>query len=201
MSSPSSSSSSTSADDVTRVLFVGNSFTFVNDLPGLFTKVAASFGKTVVVDNSTIGGCTLYEQAPSRDARTKQLFAESWDFIVLQDYSMLPTVLKARDVYLFPAVTEMVGEKKSAKIILYQTWGYYNGSTSSCPTSDNPPCFPLGTLADLTTPSCSTNPSWFNSVDSFDCMSYSLARGYLSAFTDLPGVDLLAPCGISWQVP
>ena len=110
-----------------KILFVGNSFTFVNDLPHQLKNVAASLGDEVVVANSTIGGCTLYAQTPEMDQRTEKLLQEEWDFIVLQvrqnlikvsncnatdvlismqmqDYSALPTVKEARRDYLYPAV-------------------------------------------------------------------------------------------------
>ncbi len=63
----------------TRVLFVGNSFTFVNDLPHQLVNIAHSLGKEVHVANSTIGGCTVYYQRPETDARTAELLEEDWD--------------------------------------------------------------------------------------------------------------------------
>ena len=45
------------------------------------------------VANSTIGGCTLfYQTAMNNDSKTISLLEEDWDYIVLQDYSALPTV-------------------------------------------------------------------------------------------------------------
>eukprot|EP01079_Euglenida_sp_SAG-EU17-18_P006153 gene6153-5997_t len=44
----------------TKVLFVGNSFTFVNDLPGTFEKVATSMGKQVTVDSSVLGALAAW---------------------------------------------------------------------------------------------------------------------------------------------
>ena len=67
-----------------RILFVGNSFTFVNDLPHQIKHIAESLGDEAVVANSTIGGCTLYAQTPELDQRTETLLQEDWDFIVLQ---------------------------------------------------------------------------------------------------------------------
>ena len=100
----------------TRVLFVGNSFTFVNDLPHQLINIAASLGKTVEVANSTIGGCTAYAQRPESDARTAMLLQEEWDFIVLQSYSILPTIQKARSTYYAPAVASFEAKKKDAKV-------------------------------------------------------------------------------------
>lgn len=85
--------------------------------------------------------------------------------------------------------------------MLYNTWGYFNGSESNCPTSDTASCFPLGTLAQLTDPSCSASNDWLSKVDTFECMSYAIARGYMSAFTDVTAdIDYIAPCGMAWMV-
>lgn len=73
-------SSLASADDEPlKVLFVGNSFTYgpppydrwdqlqLNNLPRLFKLVAESKGKKVLVEEDTIGGCTLYQHMPSNN--------------------------------------------------------------------------------------------------------------------------------------
>ena len=183
----------------TRVLFVGNSFTFVNDLPHQLINIATSLGDDLEVANSTIGGCTLYHQTPSRDVRTASLLKQRWDFIVLQDYSALPTVHAARSVYLRPAVAEFIAEKQDATIVMYLTWGYHDGNTAPCPSSDTPDCFPKGSLANLTNPPCDSSPHFHNLTGTFECMGYALARAYLS-LRRLEGVDLVAPCGLAWQV-
>jgi hypothetical protein len=179
----------------TRVLFIGNSFTYVNDLPHTFQGIATSKGKEVVVDNSTIGGCTLFYQKD--DDRTKQLLAQDWDYISLQDYSQLPTIKAARSTYMYPAVEFIAKQKKQAKILMYDTWGYINGTTTPCPTSGPAKCFPKGTLQELTK-DCKISDQWANEVDSFDCMTYALARGYMGAFSH--GADIVAPCGMAWEV-
>eukprot|EP00756_Hemistasia_phaeocysticola_P057574 Hpha_TRINITY_DN34176_c0_g1::TRINITY_DN34176_c0_g1_i1::g.75861::m.75861 len=182
----------------TRVLFVGNSFTFVNDLPHQFKHVAESLGREVLIDNSTIGGCTLYSLQPEFNRRTKELLEEEWDYIVLQDYSSLPTIAKARAEYMSPAVKAFAKAKKRGEIVMYLTWGYQKGNTAACPETDPSGCFPKGSLASLTEPLCSSNTSWHDSVDTFACMGYSLARGYLNAYNY--GADRVAPCGVAWQV-
>ena len=72
-----------------RVLFVGNSFTFVNDLPHQLINIAKSLGEDVVVANSTVGGCSLYYQEAGSDEKTQELLQQPWDFIVLQDCKRL----------------------------------------------------------------------------------------------------------------
>ena len=181
-----------------RVLFVGNSFTFVNDLPHQLVNIAQSLGKEVQVANSTIGGCTVYYQRAETDSRTASLLTQDWDYIVLQSYSILPSIKAARETYLSPAVQSFVSRKKRAKIVMYLTWGYHDGNTEPCPTGSGR-CFPLGSNANLTHPSCEVSGDYRTKVDSFECMGYAVARGYMDQLKP-GGADIVAPCGIAWQV-
>merc|ERR1719240_467558 len=101
-----------SATKSLRVLFVGNSFTSAHDLPGQLQNIAASLGDHVTVNHSCIGGCTLYAQGPQFSEETSSLMDENWDYIVLQDHSMLPTLKEARDIYMGPAIDDFVARKK-----------------------------------------------------------------------------------------
>src|SRR5215207_765712 len=49
------------------VLFLGNSYTAFNDLPSVFSELAASAGLTVVAHASTPGGTTLANHLASSD--------------------------------------------------------------------------------------------------------------------------------------
>ena len=184
----------------TRVLFVGNSFTFVNELPEQLVHVASSLGQQVTVNSSTIGGCTAYAQTFEHDNRTAALLEQDWDFIVVQSYSALPAVHAAREQYLYPAVRSFAAHKRKAKIVSYLTWGYHDGEPDPCPTSGPAACFPLGTLAQLTEPPCANSSHHHELAGSFACMGYALARGYLSTKDVSVGADMVAPCGLAWQV-
>jgi len=190
----------------TRVLFVGNSFTFVNDLPKQLENIGKSLGRQIVTNTSTIGGCTIYAQTAEHDNKTAALLDQDWDFIVLQSYSDLTTVQQARENYLHAGIGSFIRKKKSAKVVLYLTWGYHDGG-ARCPTGAGD-CFPLGTEADLTQPSCKhsshynqmvTNYAHDHRLGNFSCMGYAVARGYLDAMA-VTGADLVVPCGLAWQV-
>jgi hypothetical protein len=182
-----------------RVLFVGNSFTFVNDLPHQMVNIAKSLGQEVEVANSTIGGCTAYFQRAESDPRTAELLEQDWDYIVLQSYSNLPTVSGSRKTYLEPAVASFVAKKKQAKVVMYLTWGYRSGNIEPCPSSGPSKCFPLGTNANLTRPPCEQSGDWHAKVSTFECMGYAVARGYMDQL-HAGGADIVAPCGLAWQV-
>jgi hypothetical protein len=72
------------------VLFIGNSYTGVNDLPGTFYNLALSGGDTVIYDSSTPGGYTF--QMHSTYAPTLgKIYLKPWDYVVLQEQSQLPS--------------------------------------------------------------------------------------------------------------
>lgn len=54
------------AQDSISVLFIGNSYTYVNDLPGMLGSLAASQGKEITIDSKTNGGYTFQTTPPIR---------------------------------------------------------------------------------------------------------------------------------------
>lgn len=53
------------AQDTTRVLFIGNSLTYVNDLTTVFKNLSIAGGHFVITDQSVFGGYTLAMQFPA----------------------------------------------------------------------------------------------------------------------------------------
>jgi hypothetical protein len=109
---------------VGRMLFVGNSFTARNDLPGLLAQLAiAPDGKTGrVIEHHLIqrGGASLRMHLNKRDAATA-MRDESFDYVVLQEQSTLPIKNPTRmheNVREFDALIRAAG----AKTVLYMTW-------------------------------------------------------------------------------
>lgn len=74
----------------TRVLFIGNSYTGVNDLPNTFKNLSLSLGDSVFVQSNTPGGFTF--NGHSTNTTTLSLIQQgNWDFVVLQEQSQLPS--------------------------------------------------------------------------------------------------------------
>jgi hypothetical protein len=105
-----------------KVLFIGNSFTNRNDLPGMFTRIAAfatppgKFHTRRIIANG-MALKTHWNRGLAREA----IRAEPWDFVVLQEQSTLP--LKNREkmhesVTLFDEEIRHFG----ARTVLYMTW-------------------------------------------------------------------------------
>jgi len=103
-----------------RVLFVGNSLTAVNDVPGMVGSLAAAAGAPLTVDAVTIGGASLGDHLADGTAAGR-LARERWDFVVLQQGpSSRPDsrVLLRADTARFAALDQAAG----ARTALYMVW-------------------------------------------------------------------------------
>lgn len=72
------------APQAMRVLFIGNSLTYVNNLPATFTTLAAANGHAVKADMLVHGGATLTQWLDSGEV-AKALAARHYDYVVLQE--------------------------------------------------------------------------------------------------------------------
>ena len=75
-----------------KVLFIGNSYTSVNDLPAMVTALAeAAGGRKIEVDRHLVGGCTLEKHVKDQKAIDK-IRGTKWDVVVLQEHSLRPII-------------------------------------------------------------------------------------------------------------
>jgi hypothetical protein len=91
----------------TRVLFIGNSYTYVNDLLGTFASLAKSGGQRVETDVSAQGGMMLAQHVQSTETLDK-LKSTQWKFVVLQEQSEVPAVMEVRNAQMYPPVRTLV---------------------------------------------------------------------------------------------
>jgi hypothetical protein len=112
----------------TRVLFIGDSYTSVNDLPGTFTSLAWAGGHRVETGALTGGGETL--AAHVADPQTASTITSTrWSFVVLQDQSENPALPFYRGNEMYPAVgalTTMIRDAREQPL-LFDTWGHQTG--------------------------------------------------------------------------
>jgi len=119
-----------SSGTVLRILFIGNSYTFVNDLPGTFAKLACSGGHKVETGMAATGGWTLADHAAS--SQTLDLLEkQKWDMVVLQEQSEIPAIAAARAQTMYPAARQLVAKIKDvgARPLFFLTWGHRDGLT------------------------------------------------------------------------
>jgi hypothetical protein len=115
-------------DSTLQILFIGNSFTFFNNLPGMFAELAQSGGYEVEVGMSAHGGWSCDDH--SKSSETLNMIAQGdWDFVVLQEKSRYPALADQRAEKMYPAIRlldESIREN-GATTVLFMTWANKNG--------------------------------------------------------------------------
>jgi hypothetical protein len=111
-----------------RVLFVGNSYTQVNDLPATFAALARAGGHRVTVGMAAEGGQTLAGHVTSGNTQG-HLVPGRWDVVVLQEQSQFPSVPWSRDNEMAPAARSLVQEIRGigARPLFFSTWAHRDG--------------------------------------------------------------------------
>ena len=108
-----------------KMLFIGNSYTSTNDLPGTLQALAAGSGTKpeLIVDEVTVGGANLQHHSTNGTA-TAKIKSDTWDFVVLQEQSQTPLEAYGRHTRFYPAVKNFVPVIRDNDSIplLYMTW-------------------------------------------------------------------------------
>ena len=118
------------------VLFVGNSYTYVNDLPNLIKQIALSFGDTLIHESSTPGGSSFNAHSTNTQTLNK-INQQQWDYIVLQAQSQEPSLSPGYvNTNVFPAAQVLIDAIESNSLciepLFFMTWGRKFGDASNC---------------------------------------------------------------------
>lgn len=112
------------------ILFLGNSYTYTQDVPGLLNSVANSKGKTLFIDQYTPGGKQL-SQHYSDATSLQKINSHQWDYVVLQEQSQMP-LINGNTVanYAQKIVLEQIKPNNSCtEVITYMTWAREAGNS------------------------------------------------------------------------
>ena len=118
----------------TSVLFIGNSYTGVNDLPNTFRQVALSLGDTVTTSAQTPGGYTLIGHSTT-PATLDAIASQPWDFVVMQEQSQLgalPFDVTDTELGALQLVAAIEENDECTYPVFYMTWGRQNGDDLNC---------------------------------------------------------------------
>lgn len=165
-----------------KALFLGNSYTYVNNLPGLTAALAHSSGDSLFFDTYAPGGYTLGWQ-PTKHATDPislaKIRSNNWDFVILQEQSQTPAITRLRDSCMFPASIVLHDSIKAAnpctRVLFYLTWGRKFGGIQ---------CFEPNY--------CSTNFTGFDQMQDSITHSYKMIADSLS--------DWISPVGEAWRL-
>jgi hypothetical protein len=105
-----------------RVLFIGNSYTYFNNLPELLSQLAASANPSQPLEARMVvrGGATLKMHWEEGNA-VKVLQGEKWDYVVLQEQSTLP-ITDPETMHKYARLFDAEIKKAGAQTIFHLTW-------------------------------------------------------------------------------
>lgn len=116
-----------------KVLFLGNSFTSVNNLPLMVSELAATTGDVLIYDSHLPGGYTLQDHFSNATSLAK-IGADDWDYIILQEQSQRPAFINPNSFMSgFGQLEDYIEQTTPcAQVGAYMTWGYENGDAQNC---------------------------------------------------------------------
>lgn len=157
------------------VLFIGNSYIYVNDLPKAVSDIATSLGDTLVYTTQAIGGSTantLWNTA----AVTSAIAQGGWDYVVLQCQSQEPAFSPnqvATDTYPYVKKLDSLVQATNtcAETMFFMTWGRKNGDA--------------------------VNGTIYPPIATFEGMQGRLRESYLMFAQDFTAT--VSPVGVAWK--
>lgn len=114
-----------------KILFIGNSYTHMNDMPHLFDKITKDAGMNVIVEKSAQSGASFQVHSERKDL-FEAIKKRQWDYVVLQGYSRELTfdpehIDSASIPYLNQIVDSIYRNNACTNLLFYMTWGYDEG--------------------------------------------------------------------------
>lgn len=114
----------------TRVLFVGNSYTYFNKLPKIFENIIASTTNSVpTINSSTPPGETFDGHLMKQPGTLKMIDEGNWDVVILQGNSLQAAMAEqfegTRTSFLKGAAglyDRIKMKSPNARVVLYETW-------------------------------------------------------------------------------
>ena len=157
--------------DSISVLFIGNSYLSVNNLPQMVQGLTNSLGDNILIDSKMNGGFTF--QSHANDATTyDKIHSKPWNFVVLQGQSQEPSfpydqVNQQSLPYAQQISDSVYASNGCSQVNYYMTWGRQVG-----------------------------DPQW-DSINTFDKMNTRLRNAYLR-IADSTNASV-SPVGVAWK--
>mgnify|MGYP002626041023 FL=1 len=124
-----------------RVLFVGNSYTQVNNLPAMIKQLGESTSDAIECEQATSGGATFSQHCSSTGAMDR-IREGGWDIVVLQGQSQEPAFPWAQFMsQTYPYACQLAEAAYEncdcAEVLFYMTWGHKNGDEANASAFDS----------------------------------------------------------------
>ncbi len=129
-------------DKPLRILFLGNSLMFFNDMPSLFRNLAEKSGKEVYVDSVTRGSATISDFAHSftdvGSQAYRKLQTERWDYVIIEPSRRITPYENTTFAAELESARTMqkLAASAGAEILLYCVWGNNDGTLTEYNATD-----------------------------------------------------------------
>ena len=110
-----------------KILFVGNSYVYSNNLPLMLYNLALSNGDTIIYDSSAPGGYTFAQHTTNTTTLSK-INAQDWDYVILQEQSQIPSFDPSQvqtETYPYAAQLNdlILANDSCTQTVFFMTWG------------------------------------------------------------------------------
>jgi len=117
------------------ILFLGNSYTYGNDLPGMVRNLASAAGKSATTTMVATGGQTLAGHVSGGSLDT--IRGGDWDAVVIQDQSQRPSFGAGYVFYNILPDADMIVDairetNPCTRPVYFLTWGKRDGDSNYC---------------------------------------------------------------------
>lgn len=158
-----------------KILFVGNSYIYVNDLPKTVYDLALSKGDSISYTTQAIGGASAMSLWNTSTV-TASIAQGGWDYVVIQCQSQEPAFSPsqvATDTYPYVKKLDSLVQVTNtcAETMFFMTWGRKNGDAA------NAPFYPL--------------------IGTYEGMQSRLRESYLMFAQDFTAS--VSPVGVAWK--
>lgn len=119
------------------ILFIGNSYTYTNNLPDMLYQLALASGNSISHSSSTPGGYT-FQMHTQNSTTLSMINQQPWDFVVLQGQSQEPALdstFLSWGVFPYAQMLDSLVHVNDSctQTIFFMTWGRKNGDAQYCP--------------------------------------------------------------------
>lgn len=90
----------------TKVLFIGSSMIYTNDMPGMFKETALSMKQNILVESSTAPGYNLNKHLQSDETLSK-IKSQKWDYVIILPHTVTLINEERREKELIPNIRKI----------------------------------------------------------------------------------------------
>ncbi|MEO9803651.1 MAG: hypothetical protein ABJF04_10410 [Reichenbachiella sp.] len=121
----------------TSILFVGNSYTYYNEMPDMVKRLAEANGQDCEITTSVNGGVSLKDHwEQNSNLKSKRMIEEgAFDVVILQDQSMTP-IRQPNKTLTFGKKLAGLAEEAGGQVLVFQTWSRKNNPDSQVQLDD-----------------------------------------------------------------